>query len=275
MRNEAKGMDDVGWRISLLQDATDNATHKLTRRLPGVSVNELKPSGPILIKDAFKFPLLGDTPITPRFIFPGQQLQGLFALGRGLHDILENRNPEQHSETVKRLGSIDEIPVPLRRLKNLMTSQLWRLQDLRDGGGLGFTIELFFLSLRQLSPTPSSSELNRVFYTGTFEVITSGWENIKDPSGTQRILLNLICDLVIKSRGVFSDFSYPQYIVEMLLNLVGNMLDRHGYTQPHINNAVEELWNVNPRDCMDRALRSEALEKLGHHPTNLYTASSS
>ena len=115
-----------------------------------------------------------------------------------------------------------------------MTSQLWRLQDLRDGGGLGFTIELFFLSLRQLSPTSSSSELNRVFYTGTFEVIASGWESIKDPSGTQRILLNVICDLVIKSRGVFSDFSYPQYIAEMLLNLVGNMFDRRGYTQPHI-----------------------------------------
>ena len=275
MRNDAKGMDDVDWRISLLQDAMDDATHKLTRRLPGVSVNELKPSGPILIKEAFKFPLLGDTPITPRFIFPGQQLQGLFALGRGLHDVLENRNPEQHSETVKRLGSIDEIPVPLRRLKNLMTSQLWRLQDLRDGGGLGFTIELFFLSLRQLSPTPSSSELNRVFYTGTFEVITSGWENIEHPSGTQRILLNIICDLVIKSRGVFSDSSYPEYIVKMLLDLVGDMLDRHGYTQPHINSVVEELWNVNPRDCMDRALRGEALKKLGHLPTNLYTAPSS
>ena len=63
--------------------------------------------------------------ITPRFIFPGQQLQGLFAPGRGLHDILENRNLDQQSETVKRLGFIDEIPVPLRRLKNLMTSQLW------------------------------------------------------------------------------------------------------------------------------------------------------
>ena len=175
---------------------------------------------------------------------------------------------------VKRLGSIDEIPVPLRQLKNLMTSQLWRLQDLRDGGGLGFTIELFFLSLRQLSPTSLSPELNRVFYTGTFEVITSGWENTKDPSGIQRILLNVICDLVIKSCGVFSDFSYPKYIVKMLLDIVGDMLDRHSNTQPHVNNAVEELWNVNPRDCMDRSLRSEALKKLGHLHTNLYTAPS-
>jgi hypothetical protein len=72
MRNEAKGMNDVDWRISLLQDAMDDATHKLTRRLPGVSINEPKPSGPIFISEAFKFPLLGDTPIALRSIFPGQ-----------------------------------------------------------------------------------------------------------------------------------------------------------------------------------------------------------
>jgi hypothetical protein len=39
--NQAKGTNDVDWRISLLQDAMDDATHKLTRRLPGVSVNEI------------------------------------------------------------------------------------------------------------------------------------------------------------------------------------------------------------------------------------------
>ena len=62
MRNEAKGMDDVDWRISLFQDAMDDATHKLTRRLPGMSVNELQPSGPIFIKEAVKFPLWGTLP---------------------------------------------------------------------------------------------------------------------------------------------------------------------------------------------------------------------
>ena len=72
MRYEAKCMDDVDQRrISPLQDAMDDATHKLTRRLPGVSVNELKPSWPILIKVAFKFPFFGDSPVMPRFIFSG------------------------------------------------------------------------------------------------------------------------------------------------------------------------------------------------------------
>jgi hypothetical protein len=267
--NEANGLEDVDWRISLLQDAMDEATHRLTRRVPGVSFNELNQSGPIPIKDAFDFPLFGSTPITPQFIFPGQQLQGLFALGRGLRDIVEGQNLEKHAETVESLRTIDNIPVPFRRLKVLMTRQLWRLQDLRDGGGLGFTIELFFLALRQLPPTSSSPELKRVFYTGSFKVITSNWENSAHSSGTQQILLNLICDLVIKSRGVFSDFTYPVYIVNMLLELVANVVNGHGDAQPHLNNSIEELQNVNARDFMDRGLRDRALGVLGTVPPNM------
>jgi hypothetical protein len=60
-----------------------------------------------------------------------------------------------------------------------MKRQLWRLQDLRDGGGLGYMIELFFLSLRQLLSIPSSHESNSAFYTGTFKTITSHWEESK------------------------------------------------------------------------------------------------
>jgi hypothetical protein len=148
-----------------------------------------------------------------------------------------------------------------------MIRQLWRLQDLRDGGGLGFTVELFFLALRQLSSTSSSPELKQVFYTSTFNVIiTSGRENITDLSGTLRILVNLICDLVIKSRGVFSDFPYPPYIVDMLLKLVENMVNRHGNPQLHAD-AVKELSTVNSRDCMDRVLWDKASRALGHPPS--------
>jgi hypothetical protein len=264
IENEAKGMD-VDWRISLLQDAMDEATHRLTRLLPGVSYNELRPSGPgpIPIGEAFDFPLFGNTPITPQFIFPGQQLQGFFSLGRGLRDIIENRNTETHMGTVESLKSIDKIPVPSRQLEHLMTRQVWRLQDIRHGGGLGFTTELFFLALRRLSPTSSSRELKEVFYIGTFKVITSGWENIADLSGTLGLLLNLICDLVIKSRGVFSDFPYPLYIVDMLLKLVENMVNRHGNPELHAD-AVKELSTVNSRDCMDRVLWDKALRAMGH-----------
>jgi hypothetical protein len=149
-----------------------------------------------------------------------------------------------------------------------MIRQHLRLQDLRDGGGLGFTIELFFLALRQLSSTSLPPELKEVFYTGTFKVITSesGWKNIEDLSGTQRILANLICDLVIKGRGVFSNFSYPSCIVDMLFELVKNMAVTHGKPQPHINNAMEELRLVRNRNIMDRGLQGKALRALGHPP---------
>jgi hypothetical protein len=264
---EASGMDDVDGRISILQDAMLVVTNKLTRQLPGVSFNELKSFGPTLIRDAFNFPFFENTPITPQFLFLGQQLQSLTSLGRGLRDIIENRNLEKHLETIESLEFISKIPIPLRRLKDLMIRQHLRLQDLRDGGGLGFTIELFFLALRQLSSTSSPPELKDVFYTGTFKVITSGWENIADLSGTQRILVNLICDLVIKGRGVFSNFSYPSCIVDMLLELVKNMADTHGNPQPHIDNAMEELRFVRSRNVMDRGLRGKALRALGHPPT--------
>ena len=257
---EADGIEAVDWRISLLQDAMDDATHQLTRLLLGESSNQLKPSSSTPAAEAFHSQLPGSTPVTPQFIFPGQQLQGLFTLRRGLRDILEDRNPGKHAEIVESLESIDDIPVPLRRLKGLTTRQLWRLQDLRDGGGLGFTIELFFLALRRLSSASSSSELKQDLYTGTFNVITSGWEKSKDSSGTQRILLNILCDLIIQGRGIFSDFSYPGYIVHMLLELVGHMIDGHGTDHTLINSAIEELQNVNFRDCMDRGLRDEASE---------------
>jgi len=269
--NEANGMDDVDWRISLLQDAMDGATDKLTRRLPGMSFNELKSSGPIPISEAFDFPVLGRTPITPQFIFPGQQLQPLFALGRGLRNIVDGRNSEQSKEILENLESISTIPIPLRRLDHLMKRQLWRLQDLRDGGGLGFTIELFFLALRPLSLASLTLESKRILYLGTFKVITSGWMNYKHSVGTQGILLDLVCDLVIQGRGIFSDFLYPAYIVDELLDLVEKMADGHGGSHAHINDAVQELQNADPGECVDEDLRDNALRAITSPPTPALT----
>ena len=90
-----------------------------------------------------------------------------------------------------------------------MTWQLWRLLDLRDGGGLGFTTEVFFLFLRQLLSVSSSQESNWVFYTGTLRNIISCWRESRASLGMQYILLNIVCDLVVQGRGVFSDFPYP------------------------------------------------------------------
>src|SRR5258708_4888371 len=174
-------VENVDWRISFFQERMDEITHRLTQRLPGVFFNRMKSSGPISLSEAFNFPTVGTTPVPPQLIIPGQQIQSLCTLGRRLRDIIEEQSTEEHEEqsteeheeTLKSLESLREIPVSLRGLNNyLMKRQLWRLLDLRDGRGLGFTIELFFLALRQLHflSESSSSELTKVFYMGTLNV---------------------------------------------------------------------------------------------------------
>ena len=281
--NEADELKGVDWRISLLQETMDGATHKLTRCLPGVFFTELKTDPPIMIREAFDFSsvattpvppqLISDaspvetTPVLPQLIFPGQQIQSLCTFGGKLRNIMEGQNTEKN-ETLKSLESLHEIPVALRGLNYLMKRQLWRLMDLCDGGGLGFTIELFFLALRQFSPTPKptplSSEL-KDFYTGTFKVITSNWKT-KNSVGTLRILLDLLCDLVIRSRGVFSNISYPSYIVDMLLGLVGEMVEKHigspDHSPNHFNDVIQELEDIDSGNRVDNGLRVKVLSIL-------------
>ncbi|KAH9061781.1 hypothetical protein EDB83DRAFT_2385932, partial [Lactarius deliciosus] len=179
-------------------------------------------------------------------IFPGQQLQALARLGLQLREVLDGRVAEGYEEVLDNLKSVDRVSVSLRRPNRLMRRQLWRLQDLRDGGGLGFSIELFFLSLRRLLSISSLDEPNSAFYTGTLKVITSHWMGGKESPGTHRILLNIICDLIIPGRGIFSDFSYPESITTMLLDTVRNILQ--GYVGPDedVREAVREIESADP-----------------------------
>jgi hypothetical protein len=263
---EAVDLGETDWRVRLLQEAMEEVTHKLTRRLPGVFFYEL----PSMTShgEASDLPSVQTTPghIPPQLISPGQQLRSMYILGQRLRDITKRENTEWDEESLKSLKYLRDVPVPLRGLNYLMERQLWRLLDLRDGGGLGFTVELFILALRQLissappSPDMSSlSELKKEFYTGTFDVIKSNWKKCKNSAGTQRILLDLLCDLIIQGRGIFSDFRYPQYIAEMLLDLVGKMVEGHGGLNPHINEVIEELTDDSLRNRMHINLRNEAL----------------
>jgi hypothetical protein len=249
-------------RLLLLQDNMDKTGHRLMRQLPSVSLSELKHSGPFPTCSVFNVTPSDTTPITPHFIFPGRQVQALAELSAQLRDILEGRGAEKYIEALESLKSIDAIPVPLRESNGLMTRQLWRLQDLRDGGGLGVTIELFFLSLRQLLSASSSRESDEVFYAETLRKITSSWRESRESLGTQKILLNIICDLVIQDRGIFSDFLYPKYITGMLMDMVGNMLRVHSGPDSHIRVALREIQNVGSMNCIDVYLRRKAWDTI-------------
>ncbi|KAH8989938.1 hypothetical protein EDB86DRAFT_2831423 [Lactarius hatsudake] len=255
-------------RVSFLQDKMDDISHRLMLQLPSVSFSEFKNSGPFPTDEISNVTPAGAAPVKPYFIFPRRQVQALSELNLQLHDIFEGRGTEKHIEALESLKSINMGHVPPRRSNGLMTRQLWRLQDLRDGGGLGFTIELFFLSLRQLLSASSSQESDSVFYAETFKKITSSWNESMKSLGTQNILLELICDLVIQGRGIFSDFSYPDYITTMFLRTAGNMLREYPGPDSHIDFAMREIESVDSGNCMGVYLRRMALDTLSQSRSN-------
>jgi hypothetical protein len=259
---EADSMEEVDSRISLCQEAMDNATHGLARQLPGVSFDEPRQSE----SDTFNIFPTGSATVTPQLILPGKQVYALARLGSKLREVLDGQVADGHKEVLDYLKSIDQVPVSLRQPNGLMNRQLWRLQDLRDGRGLGFTVELFFLSLRKLLSIPSCHGSNSVFYIGAFKIITSRWEKSKDSLATQHILLNVLCDLIIKDRGVFSDFSYPEPITTMFVDMVGNMLQGYTGADEHIRDAVREIENVDSLSCLDMRLRHRVWAALPRFP---------
>ena len=263
LKVEGDVMEVVDYRISLYQETMDNATHRLTRQLPGVSFDELRRSESFLISDIYNTTATSTTLVAPYLIFPGQQVQALTRLGSKLRQILsvDGCAGGEYKDVLESLKSVSQVPEPLRAPNGLMIRQLWRLQDIRDGGGFGHTVELFFLSLRPLLSIPSLHESNSVFYIGTFKLITSHWEKSRESQATQHLLLNLICDLIIRDRGIFSNFSYPETITTMLLDVIGNLLQgNHG---PHIRDLVQEIQSVDSRTCMDVGLRRRALACFG------------
>jgi hypothetical protein len=112
---------------------------------------------------------------------------------------------------------------------------LWSLQDLRDGGGLGFVVEIFLLALKQLLSASTSQESYSALYITTFRTITHDWRRYKHSLGTQNILL----DAVASDQGFLRTFNYPDYIMDELWELLGDILE--GQTGSHIDNAVQQL----------------------------------
>ncbi|KAH8994208.1 hypothetical protein EDB92DRAFT_1815149 [Lactarius akahatsu] len=253
---ETDGLKNVDREISLYQDAMDNATYRLIQQLPGVSFVEPHRSGPSLISDIFNTSVVTDSAlVTPQLIFPGQQLQTLARLGRNLRKVLDGPLSEGYKEVLEGLKSVDQVPTSLRKPNGLMRRQLWRLQDLRDGAGLGFTVELFFLSLRRLLSISSLDESSSIFYTSTFKTITSRWEESKNSLGTHHVLLNIICDLIIPGRGIFSDYSYPESITTALVNMVGDMLREYEGPGEDIREAVREIESASPDEDVRATVR--------------------
>ena len=187
------------------------------------------------------------TNFLPQFIFLHQRLGLLCSYSSKLRDIVDGRGKGSYEELIQSLGTLwRDLDDPKHkfsgvRRQHLMERQLWRLQDLRDGGGFGFWVELFFLVVTQLvlilSPDTHSS-----LVLGTFRTITYNWRQHKHSIGTQRVILNLICDLAIIDRGLLSNHVFPSYIADELLVLSKNMVE--GQPGLHVDEAMKELENA-------------------------------
>jgi hypothetical protein len=247
---EADRLEEVDYGILTTQHAINYDSHQFISQFPGVlDVEVVDHRTPIPFS---RFVELSDTRKL-QFICPGQTLKSMCSFAPTIRNILEGQ------------GDTDAYKELLKNLRNLyclfgwqgdeMQRQSWRLQDLCHGGGLGFTVELFFLALSQLLSTSSSKESHSALYTGTFRAITSDWSKHKHSLGTQNILL----DIAMSRRrefGAVYPFYYPAYIVDEFLLLLGNIFE--GQTGPHVDRARQQFdsfISYDSRRFRERVLR--------------------
>jgi hypothetical protein len=244
------GLIDMG--ISTLQSEIDRVTHQLTRQLPGVALDT---QGPTPLADIFEFI---SNPIGPQLLYVRQRFQGLCTF-----------NQEQDiKEVVSKILEKIKSPRAVVNPQGLMERQLWRLQDLSVGGAFGFTLELYFLALRQLLPASTSSSREfTTFYIRAFNDITSDWKEYKDSPGTQKIILNLICDIGVRDRGIFSNYTYPEDITTELVGLICKMIQ--GQESDYIKVAMEALRDVGFKlgDDVFRKMAYEAIVAALQQPS--------
>ena len=160
------------------------------------------------------------------------------------------RDPHTYSHRLERISRVDHtfqnllvgpwnsvtFEEVINDLKNLLAPlrrEVWRLEDLCDGHGLGFTVELFFLALKQLLSTSSSKESHSALLMGTFQAITSDSSKYESPLGTQRLLL----DCVVSNNDIV--FGSTDTIIDEFFSLLATVL--RGQSGSHIEDIVQLL----------------------------------
>jgi hypothetical protein len=226
---EADSFEDVDrWMFD-----TQSSIAKIISQFPGIR-DGLDPASIHFSHFVEKF----RDPHKVQFIRPGRTLKSLCCIVPTLRDILGGQGDVDAYEDM--FNALKTFFVESRwRGNELQQRQLWRMQDLRDGSGFGFTVELFFLALQQLSSTSSSPESHSTLYMGTFRAITSDWNKCKDSLGTQNILLDIVV-----TRGWEFDLPgrYPPFIANEFLVLLGKVFE--GQSGLHIDEAVERLSSL-------------------------------
>ena len=231
---------DIDRAISSINHSILGVADGLIAYVRGVQFDVIEQTEPFRFFDPTNFPAF-----LTQFIFLHQRLRYLSSYSSKLREIINGKvdidgDYQNTLESLKTLWAESDNGKPSGvRRRHLMERQLWRLQDFRDGGGFGFWVEVFFLVTRQLLTIPLSSDAHSALIVGTFRVITSKWRQHKHSIGTQRVVLNHVCDMAILDRGLMSEHVFPKYITDELLVLLGNMVE--GQSGSHIDDALKEL----------------------------------
>jgi hypothetical protein len=239
---EANRLKFVDIGIFNMQNAIGHLSLQITSQFPGVVHLNWALISFSHIVEQFRDPL------KLQFIYPRQTLKSMCSPALTLRNILDGQgDADAYKELLKNLEIFNDV-YSLRG--DEMQRQLWRLQDLHNGG-LGFTVELFFLALRELLSTSSSKESHSALYTATFRAITYNWSRHKHSLGTQKLLLGIAMSCLWEFVG-----HYPAYIIDEFLFLLGNVFE--GQRGPHIDNArqrFESLQFYGSRGFRERVLR--------------------
>ena len=177
------------------------------------------------------------------------------------------RQPLQFFEFLERVDARDSSPNSeyewnqvIEKLfwpKHFLQRIEWSIDDIHHGG-LGFLVELFLLSLRQLLSTYPSQESNSALYIGTYRAITSDRRRYTSSPGT----LNLLLNVVASKQGFLRTFNYPDYITDGIWKLLGDILEVHHNPQIRdyiIDDAVQQLTDVQREVGYKYAAKAEAL----------------
>ena len=222
----------------------DEVCQRITHELPGFDF-DFPDSDPSL-QQTLK--LFGD-PAKLGFMACRQPLKFFEYLNRIDRYRADSPNPEYER---------DEVIDPIFWPKHLLQRTLWSIDDIHRGG-LGFSVEMFLLSLRPLLSTYPLQESYSALYIGTFRAITSDWRQYTRSIGTSRLLL----DAVASEQGFLCTFDYPDYITDEIWKLLGDILEAshdHPWKRQYIiDDAVRQLTDVQLEDGYKYAAKAEAL----------------
>jgi hypothetical protein len=131
--------------------------------------------------------------------------------------------------------------------ENPMMAQLWRLQDLCNGGYV-FALELFMAAVRasKVSLHPSSQDL----FINTFKSLTSEWEKHRNVRCTQRLLVLLLRQVLSTPAD-----DLPTYIISEYKTFVAKALA--GMQGPHVIEAFRLMGEFGVEREQEQGRRDE------------------